>query len=76
MLLRGLFDPVSKFLNQPCLCKGISLFAYYKGLSKTDIWSLASHHRKSIREILESEGFRKFDCTTPEVAMKKYSVDS
>ena len=67
-LIRGLFDPVDKFLNNSCSCKEKSLYAYCKGLSKTGIWPLHSHHQKSVQQILDSPGFIKFDCKIPEGA--------
>ncbi|KAK0124265.1 hypothetical protein ONS95_009238 [Cadophora gregata] len=61
-LIRGLFDPVSSFLNAKCDCKEKALFAYNMGIGKTGIWPLHEHHKKSIQEILDSKGFVKFEC--------------
>jgi hypothetical protein len=67
-MLRELFNPVSVFLEMECDCKEKSLFAYNKGLSKTGIWPLHDHYKKSIQQILNSPGFLKFECTVPEKA--------
>ena len=45
-----------------CDCKEKALFAYTMGLSKTGIWPLHEHHKKSVQEILNSKGFVKFEC--------------
>lgn len=67
-LLRGLFSPIESFLKQSCTCKEKSLFAYCIGLSKTGIWPLEDHHKKSVHDVLTSPGFTKFDCEVPEDA--------
>jgi hypothetical protein len=67
-MLRELFDPVSAFLVMDCDCKEKSLFAYNKGLSKTGIWPLHEHYKKSIQEVLTSPGFLRFDCKIPDNA--------
>lgn len=67
-LIRGLFDPVSAFLKASCDCKEKALFAYNMGVSKTGIWPLYEHHKKSVQEILDSKGFVNFECKVPEGA--------
>ncbi|KAI9649048.1 hypothetical protein NHQ30_001615 [Ciborinia camelliae] len=62
-LIKGLFDPMSWFLKQRCKCKEASLFSYCDGLSKTGIWPLESHQKKSVQEVLDS--FDKFVCEIP-----------
>lgn len=71
-MLRGLFDPVGDFLNQPfpCSCKEKSLFAYCKALSKTGIWPLQDHTKKAVKDILNSPGFLEFECKIPEGACR------
>ncbi|QSZ30748.1 hypothetical protein DSL72_000306 [Monilinia vaccinii-corymbosi] len=59
-LIKGLFDPIDWFLKQMCKCKEALLFSSCKGLSKTGIWPLETHHKKNVQEILDS--FDKFVC--------------
>ncbi|KAH7342973.1 hypothetical protein BKA65DRAFT_354532, partial [Rhexocercosporidium sp. MPI-PUGE-AT-0058] len=65
-LIRSLFDPVSAFLKSKCDCREKALFAYNLGLSKTGIWPLHEHHKKSVQEVLDSPGFVTFQCEIPE----------
>ncbi|KUJ21786.1 uncharacterized protein LY89DRAFT_637739 [Mollisia scopiformis] len=67
-LLRGLFDPVAAFLEAKCDCKANALFAYHIGLSKTGIWPIHDHHKKSVQDILDSPGMINFQCTIPDGA--------
>ncbi|PQE29546.1 BTB POZ fold protein [Rutstroemia sp. NJR-2017a WRK4] len=57
---KSLFTPIDQFLELSCNCKEASLFAYCKGLSKTNIWPLELHMKKSCQEILDS--FKLFTC--------------
>ena len=67
-MIRALFSPVSAFLRMTCKCKEKSLFAYNLGLSKTGIWPLQDHYKKSIRQVLDSPGFEDFHCVIPDNA--------
>jgi hypothetical protein len=63
-ILRGLFEPISKFLAANCACKAESLLSYCTGISRSGIWS-DSHHKKSIREIIDHPSLVNFDCEIP-----------
>ncbi|KAF8866840.1 hypothetical protein BDZ45DRAFT_768617 [Acephala macrosclerotiorum] len=67
-LLRGLFNPVGEFLRFSCDCKEKSLFAYNLALSKTGIWPLHDHHKKSVQQVLDSYGLANFECKIPDGA--------
>ncbi|TVY32541.1 hypothetical protein LOCC1_G008768 [Lachnellula occidentalis] len=67
-LIRGLFEPMDRFLDARCACKEKSLFAYCQGIRKTGIWPLQDLHKKSVQDILDSPGFVKFDIKIPDGA--------
>jgi hypothetical protein len=67
-LLRGLFNPVSGFLTVNCSCSPHALKSFQVALSKTNIWPLHDQHKKSVRAVLDSPGFKKWEPKIPDNA--------
>ncbi|THV51991.1 hypothetical protein BGAL_0092g00040 [Botrytis galanthina] len=70
-LIRGLFDPLEEFTKCECACSARSLMSYVTAITKTGIWPLQACWKKSVQDILNSPGLKKFSPKVPKGSCRK-----